>query len=434
MPEAPSTGMPTLETPGVSGSQAPLGTGDHGLPRPLKILTFTTLFPNSAQPHHAYFVQSRIRALAKLAELQVLAPVPWSPPVPGLPARFYRCRSVPSQERQGDLMVVHPRFATIPGALKSADPLLMAMQCAGTMRRLRGRFEFDLIDAHWACPDGVAAALLAAAAGVPFSVTVRGDDINVFAEERGRRQLIAWSLRRAACVIALSRDLADKVVALGSRPERVAVIPNGVDVDLFRPMDRGTVRDAFGISAGRRVLFSAGRLHRSKGFHTLVEALGRLGPEHADVDLVIAGGPDHEADATADIRETARRHGLETRVRLIGPVNQAEMVRWYNAADFFCLATEREGSANVLIEAQACGLPCVTTDVGGNREAVPDERSGILAAPDAGSMAAGLRRALALSFDRAELVRRASMRSWDVVARECLVSLEAAVVAGGDRR
>jgi len=394
--------------------------------RPPRILSFTTLYPNAALPMHAPFVRARVEAQARLTELQVMAPVPWAPPLPGLPARFYRSRTVLEEEAQGSVRVLHPRFTTIPGVLKTADPILLALACMKHVRRLHAVFPFDIIDAHWACPDGVAATMLAWMAGVPVSITVRGDDLNVFGQEPGRRQQIAWSLRRAAGVIALSSELAERAISLGARPDCVAVVPNGVDASVFHLMDRQAARERLGIDPQVRLLLSAGRLHRSKGFHTLVRAVGRLGTDGGEVVLAIAGAADYEADATPAIHEEARRAGIGHRVRLLGPLPPGELVTWYNAADLFCLATEREGSANVLIEAQACGLPCVTTDVGGNRDAVPDDRWGVLTLADVESMADGIRRALARTFDRNALAARASARGWDAVAGECLTRLQRA--------
>jgi glycosyl transferase family 4 len=197
--------------------------------RRLRILTFTTMYPNPAEPRHGLFVRARIRALARLADVQVMAPVPWCPPIAGLPERFYRCRDVARREERDALTVHHPRFAVIPGVLKSTDPVLLALSCLASIKALRHRFPFDLIDSHWACPDGAAGAILAAVTGVPFSMTLRGDDINIFAEDRSRRRVIQWALRRAARVIALSEELARKAIGLGAPKNRVAVIANGVD-------------------------------------------------------------------------------------------------------------------------------------------------------------------------------------------------------------
>src|SRR5207247_5441343 len=113
-----------------------------------------------------------------------------------------------------------------------------------------------------------------------------------------------------------------------------------------------------------RLVLSVGRLHLSKGYHILVEALARLKTDFPDLRVAIVGEPDHEADVRPLIQRIAASHGIAGRVMLLGPKNPDVLADWYCAADLFCLPTSREGSANVLLEALVCGLPCIRTQVG----------------------------------------------------------------------
>ena len=127
-----------------------------------------------------------------------MAPSPWTPPVRALPDRYRRYRRILPEERQGRVQVTHPRFFVFPKVAKPTDGWMMAASCLPAARRLRRDFAFDIVDSHWAAPDGVAAVILARKLGVPAAVTVRGDDINVFGQEPGRRKVIGWALGRAA--------------------------------------------------------------------------------------------------------------------------------------------------------------------------------------------------------------------------------------------
>lgn len=162
----------------------------------MRVLTFTSLFPNTQQPLHGLFVQERIKALAQLCDIRVIAPIPWASPLRWLGERYYRYSQVEREEQQGGLAVGHPRFIVIPKVFKAMDALLMAACCLPAVSRLRQTFPFDLIDAHWAYPDGVAAAILAHIVQVPLAITVRGDDINVFSKDFWRRQFIQRALHR----------------------------------------------------------------------------------------------------------------------------------------------------------------------------------------------------------------------------------------------
>jgi len=372
-----------------------------------RVLTFTSLFPNAGQPMHGLFVRERIRALAKVCRLEVVAPVPW----------YRRVADVDRDE--GGFAIHHPRFFTVPKILKRLDGLFMGMSCLPRVARIRKTFPFDLIDAHWAYPDGVAAALIAARLGVPFAVTVRGDDINIFAEERGRGPVIRWMLRRAALVIALSDDLKARVERLTGGHPNVTAIRNGVNGDRFHPSDRHAARRRLGLDANTRVCVSVGRLHASKGLPVLVDALAQLPGQFRDVDLFVIGAPDPEADARAAIAARVSHHDLHGRVHLVGAQSPDQLADWYNAADLFCSATTREGSPNVLLEAMACGLPCVTTPVGGNREAVTTIDVGMLAPPEPAALGHAMAAALTRTWNRERIAELARRRTWSVVAEEC---------------
>lgn len=391
----------------------------------LRVLTFTTLFPNQQQPGHGLFVKERILALAKLVDLRVIAPVPWFPRVRVFGERYYRYAMIPPRENHGGTPVDHPRFPVIPKLCKTVDAPLLAAGTFSYLRKLREAFPFDVIDSHWAYPDGAAAAILAGRLGVPLCITVRGDDVNVFLKEFWRRPWIRWSLGKAGGVIALSRELKDILVAAGISPGKIAVIPNGINPDAFAPIDRALARAHLGLPAGGRIVLSVGRLHQSKGFPVLVEAVGRLKRQFPDLHLYIVGSSDHEADAGPAIQQAAARHRITDRLHLVGAQDPSLLRYWYSAADVFCLATQREGSANVLLEAMACGRPCITTPVGGNPDVVSSEAVGILAAPDIESMTAALAAGLARRWDAEKISQYGRHRTWQTVAMECRNQLSA---------
>ncbi len=387
--------------------------------RPLRVLTFTSLFPNGEQPLHGLFVRERIKALSRLCDLRVVAPVPWAPSSRRIPERYYRYSQIPREENQDGLSVVHPRYVVVPKVLKMTDGPLMAASCASHLRALHQRFPFDVIDAHWMYPDGLAAVMLGRLLRVPVAVTVRGDDINVFAEEFGRRQMIRHAIGGAGLVIALSNDLKHAVERLVPWSTRVAVVPNGIDSTRFRRTSRSAARHRLGLTDDQRIILSVGRLHTSKGFPILVEAIALLRDSFPDARVVIVGAPDHESDATAAIRQTAERFGVADRVLLAGPQSPTTVVDWYSASDLFCLPTSREGSANVLYEALSCGLPCVTTPVGGNSQIVSSPDLGLLGPAEPRAMAAMLEHGLTKTWNRWQIASEAGRRTWDVVAQEC---------------
>ncbi len=397
--------------------------------RPLRVLTFTSLFPNEQQSLHGVFVGERIKALARLCDVRVVAPVPWAPPIRLLGERYYGYSRIPAEEFHEGLPLKHPRFLVFPKYLKSTDGMLMATSCLRLLRAMQRSLPFDVIDAHWAYPDGFAAAVLANVFRVPLALTVRGDDINVLPQEfLLRRQLIRWALQRASVVIALSNELKERVESLTDGASKTVVIPNGVNSEIFCSGDRSEARRRLGLSPEGRILLSVGRLHNSKGYPLLVEALAQLQKQFPDLSVVIVGESDHEADARPAIDAAAHRLGISEKVKLVGAEPHAVVADWYRAADLFCLPTSREGSANVLLEALSCGLPCVTTPVGGNPDIISTQEVGILVSADVELLARAIGQSLSRRWDRERIAAHVRNRTWGSVARECHENLSRVVI------
>ena len=212
----------------------------------MRILTLTSLFPNCEQPTLGVFVKERMKAVGERAHVRVVAPVPWAPPAPR-PERYRMYARIPRREVVDGLDVDHPRFLAVPKAGRWFHGLTYAAGAGGAVRRrLRGD-GFDLLDVHFAYPDGVAGALLANRLRRPLVITVRGTDVNDFPRDVVLRAWIRFALKRAALVIGVSQALADHVVKLGVAPQRVVAIGNGVDTCKFRPLDQQTARRELGL-------------------------------------------------------------------------------------------------------------------------------------------------------------------------------------------
>jgi glycosyltransferase involved in cell wall biosynthesis len=285
---------------------------------------------------------------------------------------------------------------------------------------------FDVIDAHFGHPEGIAAALLSLVFRRPFVVTLRGSEVE-HARERLRRIGLRWALRRAARVIAVSENLRQFAIGLGVDPRCALTIPNGVDSGTFCPRDREVCRERNGIAQDRKVILCAGHLIELKGHHHVVRALRQLLDWGIDVELVIAGGRGKRASFAEEIRQEIHKLDLDSRTRMAGEVKPEKLAELMCAADVFCLASSREGWPNVVHEALSCGTPVVATRVGAIPEMLPSEEYG-LAWPveDVGRLAIPVRQALEKNWDRASIAAWGSARGWDQTAAEVVRQLEAA--------
>ncbi|MDZ7628791.1 MAG: glycosyltransferase [Parvularculaceae bacterium] len=372
----------------------------------MKILTLTTLYPNAASPSHGVFVENRIDFFRRRtgAEFRIVAPVPWFPspsPVFGHYARFARA---PMTETRREIEVTHPRYAIPPKVGMSYAAAALARVFEREARRLLSDgFDFDLIDAHYLYPDGVAATAAARRLGKPVVMTARGSDVTELAAFPRQRRMILDAVLKADAVISVAQALKHDLVALGAPAEKIRVLRNGVDLAVFKPTDRAAARAGIGVAGP--VLASVGSLIPRKGHDIAIRALDHL----PQATLLIAG----EGPEGAALRALAGKLGVAARVRFLGQVRHEALVDTYNAADALLLASTREGWPNVLLEAMACGTPAISADAGGAREVIRDQAAGrVVSERTSEAFAAAVRDVLATT-NRAATRAYAERHSWD---------------------
>lgn len=343
--------------------------------KPLKLLTFSSLYPSSARPQHGLFVAARLRELRARHgfDAQVLAPVPWFPFTAARFGEYAAWARTPETEDWQGQPVAHPRYLMLPKIGMHLQPDAMARAAQAWVERTGCRF--DVIDAHYFYPDGVAAARLARRFGKPLVITARGSDLNLIGlDERARRRMLDACAQAQACV-GVSQALVEVLRGWGVPQHKLHVIRNGVDLDRFSEQDSGAARARLGLPVDVPVVLSVGNLFELKGHALLIEAVALLARDWPTLRLVIAGeGPERER-----LQQLIAQHGLQERVRLLGAVPNADLPHWYGAADLFALPSSREGLPNVMLEALACGTPVVATAVGG----IPEVLGG---QPDAGAL------------------------------------------------
>ncbi len=376
----------------------------------MKILVVTSVFPNSKQPALGVFVRERMFKVAQHCELKVVAPVPWFPFIRFI-KKDYR-PLVPYLEIQDGIEVYHPKFFNIPGHFKFLDGFFFFISSCWTLRKIQRNFDFELIDSHFVYPDGLGAVLLGKFFCRPVTITVRGT-IRKFLPQRLISSQIRFALARAARVFTVCDDLRQAALDAGAVDGRTEVVANGIDAEKFRPLNKQEVRRELGIAVGHKVIISVGGLVERKGFHRVIEVLPELLRNFPDILYIIVGGASVEGDNEQLLRSMVAALGLEDHVLFAGTQPHDQLYRWLSAADVFCLATSNEGWANVFLEAMACGLPVVTTRVGGNPEVVCSPEFGTLVAlGDRDELRMGLEQALTKIWDPELLIEHARRNTW----------------------
>lgn len=391
----------------------------------MKILVFTTLFPNNVWPNHGVFVKERMSAVAGLGgcEVKVIAPVPYHPPM--RVGKRWRHSQVAREEVIDGIQVYHPRYFMIPKLSMPFHGLMMFLAVLYFVKKLKARFDFDIIDAHYVYPDAFAAVLLGRIVRKPVVVTARGSDINVFAELPLIRRLIRYTLERVDGVIAVSEALKTRIVGLGIPEKKVSVVPNGVDPTKFYPINKTVAREDLGLPNDRKLLLSVGGLESVKGFDQLIKAMRILVNEFqaTDVLLLIVG----DGALRQELLRMISACSLDAYVRLIGAVPHEQLRLWYSAADLFCLASRSEGWPNVVVESLACGTPVVATAVGGIPEIIRSEFLGCLVNSGDRQIAEIVRDALGRTWRSHEILSYMEQRTWERTARSVIRNLEFAV-------
>lgn len=387
----------------------------------MKVLVVSTLYPNHANPKHGIFIHHRMKQLhAHHPEVQikVLAPVPWFPVASDRFGEYGRLARVSAKETIDGIEVFHPRYLVLPKVGMHLTPYTLANSMLRAARRIRAQgFDFALIDGHYYYPDGVAIEKIADQLGVPFTVTARGTDINYIPQHhpialRRIQHVLARARRNMAVCQALIDCMTDE---LGADKSSAVTARNGVDLELFAYAD-DTLHQQRQAEKGlkeKKLVLSVGHLIERKGHHLVIDAV-------SDIDncelWILGAGP-----MKAELEGQIKRLGVEHRVRLLGEMDQADMIAFYQAADCMVLASSREGWANVLLESMACGTPVVATRIWGTPEVMPVDEQQFLVERNRDALQQAIVSRLNANGSRKQMREHAEKFSWqatsDLLAR-----------------
>jgi glycosyltransferase involved in cell wall biosynthesis len=378
----------------------------------INLLVITTLYPNQIQFRHGIFVEARLRRLLQKHGYRatVIAPVPWFPVTSSLFPVYSQYANIPAIEERCGITIYHPRYLVIPSIGMLFAPLSLAFSVFLMARRLQRRgMSWDLIDAHYYYPDGVAAALVARMLGKPLTITARGSDINVISQFNLPRRMMLWAAKQAARTIAVSDALRRAMVQMGIAPEEISVLRNGVDLEQFRPLPKTVLKARYRI--GPCAILTIGNLVELKGHDLVIRALTEL----PDCELLVVGG----GELLADLEQLAADLQVTGRVHFLGVVAQQQLSEIYGAVDLVVLASRHEGMPNVVLEAMACDTPVVATAVGGVPEIVSAPEAGVLVQErSVEGLTAGIRKLLETYPVEGSTRAYAERFSWDDTIRD----------------
>ena len=379
----------------------------------MKILTITTVFPNKTEPQLGIFVKQRMFTVAKMCELKIVAPIPWY--------KFLTSK-IPYKEIQEGVEVYHPCFFYIPRFFKFLDGFFFFLSVLGCVQKVKKDFKFDLIDAHFAYPDGFGAVLLAKLLKKPIVITLRGT-IERLRYHLIIRKQIKWALKNTTKIIAVSDSLKKRAIELGISGDKITVIRNGIDAKKFYPINKLEARKKLGLPIDKKILLSVGGLVERKGVHHVIDILPDIIKKIPNLCYIIVGGKTVEGDISDLLRKKIKELKLEPYVVLAGPKSHNELIYWYNAADVFCLYSSKEGCPNVILEALACGTPVVASKAGGSPEIIVNENFGFLV-DNKEQLKQALIKAFYKNWDAKKIALYGCQNTWDEVAKKVIKVFE----------
>ncbi|MEM8771638.1 MAG: glycosyltransferase [Pseudomonadota bacterium] len=372
----------------------------------MRFLVFSTLYPNAAAPTHGVFVENRLRAFLRDydGDVKVIAPVPWFPFKHARFGKYARFAQAPHREIRHGLDVRHPRYLIPPKAAMRISPDALASSLRQSIHQLtEENWDFDFIDAHYAYPDGVAATKIAAELGKPVVVTARGSDVTLIPDFAAPRARLLETMNKADALIAVAGALKGNMVALGANEQKIRVLRNGVDLDLFKPSDQARAKAQFNVTGP--TIASVGHLVERKGHDLVIRAAATI----PNVNLLIAG----DGEERRELTRLANALNIADRVHFLGAIAHERLPDLYSASDLLVLASSREGWPNVLLEAMACGARCIATKAGGSAEVISSADAGeIVPERTSGALAEAITRNLQISKDRSAPRAHAKAHSW----------------------
>lgn len=395
-----------------------------------KVLVLSRNYPNKVTPILGLWVEGLVKQISQFCEVKVISPVPYCPPLPGL-SNFTKFRSVEKRRTDNEIEILHPRFLTGPGySTYNFEGSAYYLSILKQVDKLRKEFPFDLIHAHFGYPDGVVAAKLAAKYKVPFIITEHASWIPWMDNYSQVRRQAVWAAGQSAFHIAVSRSARQTIAHFTGETEKLCVVPNGVDVSIFKPFENSEMPNL------NQILY-VGYMRHVKGIDILLQAMSRVVKEKPELILVLVGGGIYRDSQKQEmeLRQLSQQLGIEKNVVFAGIKTPVEVAEYMRQSSLLVLPSRAETFGAVLIEALSCGTPVVATKCGGPEDIINDNVGRLVPKEDPAALASAIIDVAAQRhiFNSKELRDYALNNfSWEEVARQ-MVELYGKAVQNGKK-
>ena len=384
----------------------------------MKILFHSNLFPDREQTYRGQDNANLLHRLSEFAEIRVIAPRP------ALPFAF------PQVFAPRDIDIpfdpTFPTYRYIPKWGSAFNHRLLRSAVRKDFIQIVESFKPDVLLASWSYPDTCGVVPLAKEYGLPVVAITQGSDVHIHLRMLFRRRLIPQALSVCEAVITRSNQLGHLLANAGVPKNKLHTVYNGVDPSIFHLGSPSDAKDALGLVDDIFYLLYVGNFYPVKNPFLLLRALAAVRQQFPDrdVQLLMIG----EGALQGRVESTIQELNLAGIVQLLGRKNSSEVAEYMRAADLLCIPSDNEGLPNVLLEAFACGLPVVSTDVGGIHEVLREEYLGCLVeSRDILGLSTAIGKRISIDPDREDIANFASQFSWEQTVQKYQSILDVAL-------
>lgn len=338
----------------------------------MKICIVTTMFPKYKGDYYGSFVFDEVKAIVDRGfEVHVITQhnsgIPYEEDIDGI--KIHRFRWL---EPKTFRALVH-----FKGFKDNLRLLTYIFSLFINLIKIIRKYDIEIIHAHSTIPTGLLGVIVSKIMRIPIVITAHGMDINNFENKILFKQLLSFSLRHCNKAIAVSADLAKKMNRIGAEEHKIVILRNTVNTKLFKPIKNQKIRNTYGIEKEDVLILFVGYLDTFKGIFDTIDAFYKIINKKPNVKLIMVGtGPEENT-----LKKRVSKLGLEKAVIFTGKLPPTNLPEYYQAADIFVLPSYTEGLPLSILEAMSCGLPIITTNVGGIPEVVENGKNGFIIDP-----------------------------------------------------
>lgn len=385
----------------------------------MNLLIITNLFPTPADHERGIFTLQLVKRLQKHANVTVVCPLPWFPKINLLNNikvfnKWSTFSNVPLKYVIDGVEVHSPKYILLPKISENIHDKLMMAGIIRYVRKLHKNIHFDAVNSQWLYPDSVAAGKITKKLQIPHIPTGLGCDVNLDIYQPVKGNKILDMLHHSRAITVVSNGLKEELIKNNIENNKITVIPNGIDIDKFKILNKDECRKNLNIPKEQSVILYVGRLSEEKNVSTLIKAASKLIKTNQTLHVYLVG----DGPLRSELELLANKLGTLKNIHFIGKIVHDLVGTWMGATDYFCLPSLREGCPNVILESLGCGRPVIASNVGAIPDIVTNE-SGILFTPeDVTGLTNALSTALRTNWNEEIINKSVKNLSWENAAKK----------------